>query len=279
MKPRRISTAIKSEAFLRISPRYSNILFVQSRNLCFFPIPKNANSYLKALLLHNDRDGASAFDPRKTSALNFLRSTEERFKPDSWRQLHGDNIVKFAVLRNPYSRLVSWFVDKLVKPVLAADNQPPQTFDERAGIPNVGCFRDLVTIICSTPDFRRDRHVRSQAHFLYRFSGVRLDHLGTVEHLEGTLTFLKGLGLSDLPEALFSGVGKRTAYGDRPADGQKHAADFTGADFLAHGIPPAVRFADAALEELVQRTYREDYELWHAALKGNPTASAKPLQK
>lgn len=279
MKPRRIGTAIKSEALLRFSPRYSNILFLQSRNLCFFPIPKNANSYLKALVLFNDRYGACAFDPQQTSALIYLKSAQERFKPETWEQLRDDNITKFAVLRNPYSRLVSWFVDKLVKPVMAADGQPPQTFAEIAGISGVSCFRDLVKIVCNTQDFRRDRHVRSQAHFLYRFSGVRLDHLGTVEHLEGTLAFLKGLGLSDLPETLFSGVGKRTAYGDRLAFGHNHAADFTEADFLAHGIPPAEQFADAALEALVQSTYQEDYELWRAALNGNPTASAKPPQK
>ncbi|WP_395660204.1 sulfotransferase family 2 domain-containing protein [Aestuariivirga sp.] len=269
MKPRRIGTTLKSEALLRLTPKYSNILFVPSRSLCFFPIPKNANSYLKSLVLYNDKSGGPAFHPQQTTALAHLRSTQDRYKLDSWSRLRANDVIKFAVLRNPYSRLVSCFVDKLVKPAIGLHGGGPVSFAAQSGIAELGSFQHFVETVCAQPDYRRDRYVRSQAHYLNGFPAGSFSHLGAIERLDVTLRFLAGLGFPDLPPDLHSGVVKRTAYNREVPPGAKPVADFSEADFRTFGIPPRKQFADAALEALVRRSFGTDYALWQAAIESD----------
>lgn len=143
-------------------------LVSEMHSLIYVPIPKNANSYLKATFLVNHPD-AKDFNPKQETALAYLRRKPEKsIIGKSRRMLFDEKYKKIVVWRNPAKRLVSCFLDKFVKNT--ADMPAVQHFCDDASkvlgrsiSPCSITFSDFIRYIDSIPDWRRNPHYRSQS--------------------------------------------------------------------------------------------------------------------
>ena len=89
------------------------------------------------------------------------------------------DLFTFSFVRNPFTRLLSCYRDKVLYP-RAADW--PYLYD-REGLcfPIDGSFADFVEWVAAIPDVAADRHFKSQAYSLYESDHCLVDWIGRIE--------------------------------------------------------------------------------------------------
>jgi hypothetical protein len=212
-------------------------------------IPKNANSFVRAVMLHHEPSAAD-FDPCAETALAYLR---RRPWPTVRREhVRDPTLTWFVVLRDPALRLVSAFLDKFVKRASLAAIEPS------ASAPDL-TFDAFLRAVARTPDPWRDRHVRSQASFCRGARFARAIDLRPGGALEAELAEL-GL-VRPLPPCTTEAVRKRTPYA-RFGDVPGAAATVSAAELATlRAYPTAEDFLDASRLAAVRRLYAADYAL------------------
>lgn len=231
--------------------------------IVYLCIPKNANSFLRAVFLANN---FTDFDPENESALKYQERTGRNLQPrDVGRMMKDRRYKKIVVLRDPLSRLVSAYLDKVVKFELKRINQHwlgqlyaamTDSLGRSIDCSNI-TFADFATHACMQPDAMRDSHWRSQSSFT---GGYRFDFYGNVEAMETTLRLLRDNGLRTDIGPIKSA--KRTQYSlSRP--GGKPAWDARICELNAKGSYPGAQYfysPDILLD--VKKAYAKDMELF-----------------
>ncbi len=154
--------------------------------LIYVPIPKVACTAVKEALFYG---GKLADDHEQYMEVHrkAKKLTTYSIKNDhrKWPVL--------AVVRNPFERLVSCYLDKVKKPVqhngrYYFDSRYAQIFlQKKSGmrIHHEMSFEDFVTMVSRIPDWLADGHFRSQAHFLKDLGkGTDVAYLFRFETLE-----------------------------------------------------------------------------------------------
>lgn len=116
MRERGLVRALGERTKRRLSPRWCDYLKSADIGVALLPIPKNANSYLKALILLNNSATAD-FDPVSGTALAYMKRSKrpQDFRVQNWQELRSADYTRLLAIRDPAKRLVSCFCDKLVK--------------------------------------------------------------------------------------------------------------------------------------------------------------------
>lgn len=245
-----------------------NFIVNEQNTFIYVPVPKAACSSIKMMIFllschEKDSDYRNEVlnKPRLLhySALQpFLLSN---YSHSMAQQLINDpSYFKFTIVRNPFSRLVSAYLSKLVrnqdlaitnpivKTVYQQQNLEP---DYLKGI----SFRQFIHYVCNSEDQALNEHWRPQ----YRILGdINLDFIGRFERLKQELNFLQNkLNLpSELPQI------NRTSY--RPCQTQENYADYDAITLrkLAN-FPHSKSFYDQDLIDLVQKRYSVDLEIFN----------------
>ncbi len=168
----------------RVSLSWPQKEFVIARRvgLCYSPIPKVATNSIKAWML--DAQGFPYQRPAKTS--------QERLQPRRYMDIDSEELIaacfKFVFVRNPYARLVSAYLNKLV------DKFPPgikchAAMCDFAGVtPEQGVtFREFVKWIAIQKPEEMDHHWRPQVDFL---GDETWDFIGRFEKLDEDMQVL-----------------------------------------------------------------------------------------
>lgn len=163
---------------------------VQRLGVAFLPIPKNANTYLKGIFLHNATRGA--FDLNSHSPSDYLSSHSGRgIFPVSSRVVKNLKLERMLVLRDPRSRLVSAFLDKLVKKATSDPRYLVVLGSWANKSPLAVTFLDLLQYISATDLRALNKHFRPQFEWVRRAGGLEAaSFVGTTEamsHVEGFL--------------------------------------------------------------------------------------------
>jgi len=232
--------AVSTEKF--VSTKYGFI---------YLAVPKAASqSVIRALWeLH----------PGATGAFVSTLSLQELFSrhPAYWRYL------KFSVVRHPFARAVSCYIDK----VLDADPIKSAIF-ARVGEANLpSSFEEFVGFLCQArnQDENSDRHWVSQSALLTDLEGnLLVDHVARCESLEADLGGILGrLGLALPP---MRRVNVRSEHLSLNSDTLCEQASLDD----AHYHTPE-------LEARLRERYRRDYDLFgYAELKGGERPLPEP---
>lgn len=195
-------------------------------NSIYIPVPKTAGSTMMATLLVADgsphlagiTDHNNGEARRLMSAENDLRAF--------WRSLNDPGCFRFAFVRNPYTRSVSGYLDKI------SSGREPR-FGKRLGLPKAASLLEFLRRISEQEVDTMNRHWRPQSALVS--PKIKLDFLGRFERFnEDFAAVLDRLGVDS------SAIRERRAH--------QTSAD----DHLALIGPEE--------KTLIDRIYRDDFE-------------------
>ena len=139
----------------------------------FISAPKNANSTINSMLFAKE---GYPFDPNDYSSIH-KEKRKHLVTPRETLNLRDEYYV-FSFTRNPFSRLVSCYKNKIQE----EDHPIGKGYFGR--IHQSMSFTRFAEVVCSIPDIVSDPHFQSQYSFLF-FKGKPLCHyLGKVEQFE-----------------------------------------------------------------------------------------------
>jgi len=225
----------------------SYIVHIPEAGIVYFAIPKAANTSVKKFLLPL----VAPTDRRKHANIHRQVEWKTLSKAD-FVALRGD-VLGFSVTRNPFSRLVSAYRNKVCGPRLHAPLEP---LGFRRNMP----FPEFLDLVAKIPDEQMDIHLIAQTALLTR-KGRLLPHavfdMEELSKLEGVL------------KAWAQAQGCRLD-GEIPvsnATGPLRSLDDLAAADLKPWLPklpgqePLRSFADH-LRQVVEERYRDDVRLF-----------------
>ncbi|MEM8570110.1 MAG: sulfotransferase family protein [Pseudomonadota bacterium] len=216
----------------------------------FIPLGKAANTEIKRLLwelevaagsdLPVPDDYFAVHNYNWGSAPDSVQTPWDSYASDEIDRLTADLMNKFVftVVRNPYSKLLSAYLDKIVKlQRRVADGKAGDKIN-RFRLPDVpGSFPEFVEMVCAQPDVDVDLHWVGQS-YKTMFHFVKYNHIGHFETLPDSIRRVSGRFSVCVPERANSAL---------------------------HATSASTRLAEYytdALAEKVYTRYREDFEVF-----------------
>lgn len=147
----------------------------------YFAVDKVANSTIKHYLFSKEyapvnKSILDLYDPRCSPLLSPYQL------PYTPHELLVEcDLYRFAFVRNPYSRILSCYLDR----VLTQTSRPSREFRRALGKDEFG-FKDFVDVICKQKPNAQNSHWRIQADDIL-FDLVDYDFVGKIENLENDL--------------------------------------------------------------------------------------------
>jgi chondroitin 4-sulfotransferase 11 len=92
-----------------------------------------------------------------------------------------NKFFKFTFVRNPISRIVSCYKDK----ILGHENYENYYFDNyHYKIKSDISFEEFIKVISNIPDFLADRHFKSQYFSIVKNNKYKIDYIGKIENID-----------------------------------------------------------------------------------------------
>lgn len=212
----------------------SRIYVCNDRSFIYFRIPKAANSYILANLIYNDLYPKGDGDDIKLSEVDKLKEMKSTFHLMGVDDVKYavDKYYKFTVVRDPYSRFVSVYLDKIARNKKQAAKVCRKLGCESGADIDVEAFIDYLEMEGSIYE---DPHWALQSD-LIPLPNHSLDYIARFEDLENGANIIVG-------EVFGQGKIKKMA--------SEHA---TNASSLSDEI------LTTALRNRVYNLYREDFD-------------------
>lgn len=247
---------------------YGTMMVAENRKLFYIPVAKCACTSLKSMMVK-----LAGIDKPEIAVELGVHFVTDRFntgvqlkdKPiDSAREiLASDQYYKFSVIRDPFERLISAYLEKFVykrrsqrnlmhtRPVISAV-QGRTDIDLDAGI----SFDQFLQHILEQDPFSLDPHWRPQ--HLY-FLGVK--HMSRIYRLENIVALEQYL-LEDQGVSIKLGHDNRTGKSDRVL---AQASSLAAAELDRAGPLDPNSFRSTGFADAIAEYYREDFALYDSA--------------
>jgi hypothetical protein len=230
-----------------MKPYWANWMYVdEQRKFAYCPIPKVASSSLDMWFFESLGVPHHVLEPKGN--LYHIANLYRRIQGDRpWQLAQSGKLksyFKFILVRNPFPRLVSVFLNKrMFRPN-----------HRRLPVANGMTFHDFITIICAQKDLQMDGHWSPQ--YLY-FDRMSYNFIGKFENLEQNWRYLaERLNLQHIPRRhLQQNQLTNDITGDfsrTPPDELQNMAVF----------PDYEHFYTKELRQMVRSRYRDDFIFW-----------------
>lgn len=202
----------------------SRLLLSNVWKFVYVGIPKTASTSIRHAL--NTSLGPKVV--KQNTWLEDLLATDDRFH----------DYFKFAFVRNPWSRTVSVYKDKI------KGRDPDFTLESFNGLSRGMTFEEFIEWLCESPeglDENADRHWLSQYRFVAPKGELLVDHVAKFENLdEGWSCIMSRVGLSEIKLPVKNRSTSRT---------QENTKDYR-------------HYYDRRARRLIGERYSEDVELF-----------------
>lgn len=248
---------------------YDSIMVSEQEKLLYIPVAKCACTSLKSMIVQL----AGIEKPEMAIELGvhlitdtFNTGVQLKDKPiDLARDiLASDQYFKFGVIRNPFERLVSAYLEKFVyqrtteRNLLHTEEIVREVGDSAGFDPRTGInFDQFVEYIFRQDPYDLDPHWRPQ--YLY-FLGVK--HISRIFRLEN---------IAQLEQQLRQRVGIEIQLGHENATSKSEivlptASELSAAELEKQGAIHPDSFLSSRHVEAIREYYREDFELYRTAV-------------
>lgn len=229
-----------------------------SKAVCTW-IPKNACSTLRFAVAH--ANGCV----RDLSDINWIHDNNQTFNATTQTAFLAD--YTFTILRCPFSRLYSAYMDKIV------DMNPISWVmwrnSNQENHPHQMTFRKFVQLNHKKLSIQHDIHWRRQTDFLLYDNYDDIFRLEDYQHIAETLKQKIGLELVDTREALGHGASQRVKSSEDQKPWAKTALELL--ILKSKGIVPAPELMfDAQMIEQVVHMYGTDLQLYEDLFGRSP---------
>lgn len=159
--------------------------------------PKVATTSIVRFLSNYDPDElektTSHKKKRKLKGISYLKGAAQL------EQLQREGYFVFSFVRNPYTRVISFFKQKYT--LEQGKGYKHRAFALSRGLERVASFEDMVKKMASIPDEVADTHFMSQTAILYeQAKGVDYDFVGKLETFETDFANVQNAcGISSVP--------------------------------------------------------------------------------
>ena len=238
-------------------------LIEHNHKIIYCPIGKNACTLLKNMLL-GISDEQENYQNSNLKMHEYIDKNKDKFKLNHFEYLNNPDYFKFIVIRDPFRRLVSTYVDKFVKRRKNKDvHAIPVIKDvyEYLGLETDFdlsiTFSQFVDYLLRTDDINLDGHWRPQS-FYFAAKLVNFDFIGQFEKLDTVIAYLE----QKLKIKIDANVSKhRLDYGDFKSTEKFHNKYPEELSKLP-AIPKAPQFYTAELEDKIRQRYAEDITIY-----------------
>ncbi|MEM9274421.1 MAG: sulfotransferase family 2 domain-containing protein [Cyanobacteria bacterium P01_F01_bin.143] len=258
--------------------------------LIFCAIPKNANTLFKTMLVEYSQNSAEY----KKGNLNVHqyfsenKDFEEEFALKDISYLDNPEYFKFVILRNPFRRLVSGYINKFVSPIVESMRRKKKFTPTKPISAQGKIIREVSEFLGIEPDFEKSVTFDQFIRYLSRTEDVKLNIHWRPQH-----TFL-GLGLFKFK---YDFIGKFEELNlviehlekkfdiqvNKNVMGKSHITnykEFTNSGDFCHkypidfleleGVPSSNQLYTPELEALVRVRYAEDIALYEREFNVTP---------
>lgn len=167
-------------------------------------IPKNASSFFRYTFQINHPLAVDFNASREPAHVLNERIRNKNIPIKKKTPVRKPGYMTCVVLRDPFSRMVSAFLDRIVKKIgTGARDEPSQRLyydvsksTGKAVTSRNITFNDFLTYAVSCRDYQRDKHYRTQISFFRNYS---VDLFSTTDDLMGLLSLMQKRGMT-IPE-------------------------------------------------------------------------------
>ena len=252
----------------------NNCLINHKYKIIYCPIPKNACTLFKSMMVEHSKDGARYRNSQEDIHHYASARKDTAVALDNLDYLTHPDYFKFAIIRNPFERLVSAYLDKIVKhevPEIFAQEliKKVQHFLNRDyDLEKSISFQDLLYYLAKNEDYNLNEHWRSQSSLLGR-ELLKFDYFGQFEQLDKVIKFLENKFQFKITTNVSKNHNKNnhiTNYIGNVISGNFYAEypqKLRYFKFKKHGFPEAKHFYSSELIELVKIRFAQDIELYN----------------
>ncbi len=227
--------------------------------IVYCSIPKNACTLFKNLIVDNS-DNKKEYDLSQQNIHQFLANRRDNIFP-LLSCLESPDYFKFVILRNPFARLASAYLDKFAKhpfpESFARDviREVQQFLGLEINIEKSITFNQFIKYLARTKDRNLNDHWRPQNTFI---GSVKFDLVGQFENLDYVIDFLQRKYKINIKKKVSSHI---TNYKDFSSDLQFHQM-YPNKLRNLDGMPKVWQLYTPELEAIVRKRYAQDIEIY-----------------
>ncbi|MGK7899521.1 MAG: Stf0 family sulfotransferase, partial [Xenococcus sp. (in: cyanobacteria)] len=227
--------------------------------IVYCSIPKNACTLFKNLIVDNS-DNKEEYELSQQNVHQFLANRRGNIFP-LLSCLESPDYFKFVILRNPFARLASAYLDKFAKhpfpESFARDviREVQQFLGLEINIEKSITFSQFIEYLARTKDRNLNDHWRPQNTFI---GSVKFDLVGQFENLDYVIDFLQRKYKINIKKKVSSHI---TNYKDFSSDLQFHQM-YPNKLRNLDGMPKAWQLYTPELEAIVRKRYAQDIEIY-----------------
>ena len=252
----------------------NNCLINHKYKIIYCPIAKNACTLFKNMMVEHSKDRERYRNSHEDIHHYASIRKDTAVALDNLDYLERSDYFKFAILRNPFERLVSAYLDKIVKHEITEFfaqeliKKVQQYLTQQYDLEQSISFQEFIQYIANTQDNDLDEHWKTQFSLIGR-GWLKFDYLGQFEQLDRVIEDLENRFGFKITTNVINNHNRSdhiTHYISDISPGEYHTKypqELRDFNFKNGGFPDAKYFYTPELIKLVKIRFAPDIELYN----------------